>query len=160
MKKFRFAAAAAVVFLAAGCKSSVSLEPAEVKFDREVCERCVMQVSDRLHSAQIVNPETGEHFFFDDLGCALLWLEEKGFAWKDGAVVYFTDAVSGKWLSGRKAVLARPFVTPMSFGVGAFSDESAVPEGKEILTYEQAVQLFLDIKNERAMKKSGVTELK
>lgn len=160
MKKFRYAAAAVLVFLAAGCKNSINLKPEEIKYDREVCERCTMQVSDKFHSAQVVNPKTGEHFFFDDLGCALLWLEEKMFTWKDSAVIYFTDAISGKWLDGKKAVLAHPFTTPMSFRVGAFSDKSAVPEGKEILTYEQAKQLFLDIKNERMMKKSGGMEMK
>ena len=153
MIKFKLAVIMGVVLLISGCKGSVNFEPVEVKYDRDMCKRCVMAVSDRLHSAQVVDPKTGEHFFFDDMGCALLWLEEQNFEWKNDAYVYFTDGNNGKWLDGKKAVLAREFITPMSFGIAAFDKKESIPEGKEIVTYEQAKQIFLDIKAERVKNK-------
>ena len=153
MTRFKLAILMGIVLLLAGCKSSVNFEPVEVKYDRDMCKRCVMAVSDRLHSAQVVDPKTGEHFFFDDMGCALLWLEEQNFDWKDDAIVYFTDGNDGSWIDGKKAVLAREFITPMSFGIAAFKDKNSVPEGKEFVTYEQAKEIFLAIKAERVKNK-------
>lgn len=158
MKKFRLVAIIFTLVAVLGCKTSVNLEPADVKWDRDVCERCVMQVNDRLHSAQIVDPKSGEHYFFDDLGCASLWLEEQNQPWKTDAIVYITDGLDGKWINKNQAVFAQGFKTPMSFGIAAFKTGTEVPAGKTVLTYSEAENIFLNIKNERMTRRAAEKE--
>ncbi|MCW8853146.1 MAG: protein NosL, partial [Gammaproteobacteria bacterium] len=68
------------VILLAGC-SETSTGPVEVKWDRDVCERCRMMLSDRYHAAQIRGGEKSKVYKFDDIGGAILWLQNKD--WKD-----------------------------------------------------------------------------
>ncbi len=81
MKIFKLLVLLSCIIATVACKKTIDTNPKEVVFDRDGCKRCVMAVSDRLHSAQIVNGKTGEHFVFDDIGCAILYLEEKDCNW-------------------------------------------------------------------------------
>lgn len=155
MSKFSFIAILIAIVIVVGCKKTVNLKPVDIKWDREVCTRCVMQVNDRLHSAQIVDPKTGKHYFFDDLGCASLWLVEQNQDWKADAVIYITDGVDGKWINKNEAVFAQGFKTPMSFGVAAFRNSAEVPDGKTVLTYDETTKIFQDIKYGRMMKRAA-----
>ena len=78
------------------CSDRESLSPKDPAWDRDVCHRCQMMISDRNYSAQVINPAKGEHYFFDDLGCALNWLQETKPVWKNEALIYANDARSGK----------------------------------------------------------------
>ena len=64
--------------LLVGCSGDPGTGPVEVKWDRDVCVRCNMVLSDREHSAQVrYTPTDGGRSQvrkFDDLGCAVLWL--------------------------------------------------------------------------------------
>ena len=73
-----------MVFLVASCTGDPGTGPVEVKWDRDTCERCRMVLSDRFHSAQVRGGPAGEKtkvYKFDDIGCAVIWLEDK--TWKD-----------------------------------------------------------------------------
>lgn len=155
MKKFSILLIILIIAGLAGCKKSANIAPQDAKWDRDVCARCVMQVSDNLHSAQIINPEDGKHYFFDDFGCALLWLIESNHPWNDKAIIYITDGADGKWIKSSDAVFAKPYNTPMSFGVAAFADKSKIASDKTILTYDEAETIFKEIKHERQMKKAA-----
>jgi hypothetical protein len=134
-------ALAAVVFLTA-CSSGPDTGPGEVRWDKVSCERCIMSVSDRHFSAQIRGgpPERKTRlYFFDDLGCAVLWLQEQ--SWRDEPrnEIWVTDAKTGQWLDARTAHYDTGFVTPMDFGLGAGPADS-----KGVLNFEQAVQEVRD----------------
>ncbi len=74
MKKFNVILFSAILaVLVFGCNKTINTEPKKVIYDRDLCERCKMQLVDRYHTAQIVNPENGQSYPFDDLGCAVLW---------------------------------------------------------------------------------------
>lgn len=110
--------------------------PAEIHWDRDTCERCHMVLSDRHHSAQIRGgPEGGRArvYKFDDIGCAVLWLEEQ--PWKDDprTEIWVNDHRDGQWIDARRAHYVTGQETPMDYGLGA-QDEPA--EGA--LNYEQA----------------------
>lgn len=93
--------------------------PVDVVWDRDNCERCVMALSDRHHSAQIRGGERHKVFTFDDLGCALLWLEEQ--PWKNDpkTEIWVNDAKSGEWLNARTVHYTRVAHTPMNYGFSA-----------------------------------------
>ena len=131
------------------CSDRESLSPKDPAWDRDVCHRCQMMISDRNYSAQVINPAKGEHYFFDDLGCALNWLQETKPVWKNEALIYANDARSGKWVDVRQGIIAVQFVTPMSYGMGVFSKDTKMPEDKTVLTFEQAIERAVSVKHSK-----------
>jgi hypothetical protein len=124
----RFGAPAwAGIILAALLLSACSGHPGtgavDVKWDRDTCVRCNMVLSDRQHSAQVrYTPADGTRsrvWKFDDLGCALLWLDQQ--PWRDdGAVEIWVNAhESGEWIDARSAHFLTGRLTPMQYGLGA-----------------------------------------
>ncbi|MEA3292746.1 MAG: hypothetical protein U9Q71_10660 [Pseudomonadota bacterium] len=122
--------------LVAGCSREPETGPGEVRWDREVCARCVMAVSDRHYSAQVRGGPGGQKtklYKFDDIGCAVIWLDEQ--PWKDDprTEVWVTDHRDGEWIDARRAYYVKGKLTPMDYGLGAQDDPA---EGA--LDYEQA----------------------
>ncbi len=132
-----------VVLLAllAACSGGQETGPGEVRWDKVSCERCIMSVSDRHFSAQVrggpSERKTKLHFF-DDFGCAVLWLDEQ--PWRDDprTEIWVTDSGTGEWLDARASGFRTGFITPMDFGLGAVGGSEA-KEGT--LTYDQAVRV-------------------
>ena len=122
----------------AACSGKPETGPATVRWDKVSCARCIMAVSDHAFSAQIRGGATGQKtkvYFFDDLGCAVLWLEKQ--AWHDDprTEMWVNDYQGDdKWLDAFKAYYVPGQVTPMDYGLGAESDSTA-----GALNYEQAV---------------------
>jgi len=122
-----------------------------IHWDRDMCERCKMVVSERKYAAEIVDPKTDKVYKFDDLGCAVLWLEEERIPWAKAARIWVTDAKTGEWLDARKARYTDDSITPMAYGVAAFS-EKTFPKGHKMLNFEEVVKLIKKIEaknNER-----------
>ncbi len=104
------------------CSGDPGTGPKSPKWDRDACERCRMVLSDRHYSAQIrVFPEgkRAKVFFFDDIGCATLWLEKQ--PWKDDpqTEIWVTDHRTGNWIDARTATYVAEKITPMEYGLGA-----------------------------------------
>jgi len=93
-----------------------------VKWDRFACERCRMVLSDRKHAAQVRVPSAQARstvHFFDDLGCALVWLQDKPFRDAPGIEIWVTDWLTGDWIDARRAHYLDGQLTPMEYGLGA-----------------------------------------
>jgi hypothetical protein len=135
-----------------GCgESRQKGEAAQVHWDRDMCERCKMVVSERKYAAEIVDPKTDKVYYFDDIGCAVLWLEEEKIPWADRAKIWVTDAKTGEWLDARTAKYTDDSITPMAYGIAAFS-EKTFPKGHKALSYGQIVEIIKKIEaknNER-----------
>ena len=132
-----------LVWLAA-CSGGPDTGPGKVRWDQVSCERCIMSISDRHFSAQVRGgPADGKSrlYFFDDFGCAVLWLQDQ--PWRDDppTEVWVTDADTGRWVDARAAGFETGFITPMDFGLGA---REKSPDDQELLSYEQAVQTVLE----------------
>ncbi|MCB1726823.1 MAG: hypothetical protein KDI22_05265, partial [Gammaproteobacteria bacterium] len=84
----------ATALLLAGCSGDPGTGPVEVKWDRDVCTRCNMVLSDREHSAQVrYTPADGKRSQvrkFDDLGCAVLWLDQQPWHDEPGVEIWVT----------------------------------------------------------------------
>lgn len=110
--------------LVVGC-GNPGTGPADIKWDRMACERCRMVLSDRLHSAQVrVREPDGRSkvLLFDDLGCAVLWLEDKAAKDDPATEIWVNDWRTGDWIDARTASYLTGRVTPMEYGLGAQSD--------------------------------------
>lgn len=116
MKKFSFLLALLGLFLI-GCDNKAALEPKKVHWDRDMCERCKMVLSDRKFSAQAINPQTGRKYYFDDIGCAILWFRENKISWENEAILWVNDAQSGEWIDAKTAFYDTENITPMAYGL-------------------------------------------
>jgi hypothetical protein len=97
-----------------------------------------MAVGDRSFAAQVRAAAGGEQsrlYKFDDIGCAVIWLDTQ--SWKDDAdtEIWVADHRNGEWLDARKAFYVSGKISPMNYGLGAQAD---VTEGA--LDFSQAVE--------------------
>ena len=112
----------------AACSGDPGTGPLDAKWDRFSCERCRMVLSDRQHAAQVRVPEAdgrSKVHFFDDIGCAVVWLEDKPFRDDPRTEIWVSDWRTGDWVDARKAVYLSGQVTPMEYGLGAQTEPNA-----------------------------------
>lgn len=126
----------ASVFLLSAC-SEQNTGPANIKWDRDSCERCRMMLSDRQFSAQIrVFPKDKKRSQvkpFDDIGCATLWLETTEYKDDPKTEIWVRHYKSDAWIDAKTAWYVKGLVTPMAYGLGAQTEKVA-----GALNFEQA----------------------
>ena len=136
-----------------GCEQKISTELQKVHWDRDMCERCKMVVSDRKHTVQVINPQTGRSYMYDDIGCTVLWFIEEKIEWADKAVIWITDAQSGEWINARTAFYDTMNITPMAYGIAAHKNRSDIKAGEEIIDFDEVKKRVIKIE-ENYNKKS------
>ena len=113
----------ALLTLLAACSGDPGTGPVEVTWDRDACARCNMVLSDRHHSAQVRHTPSGTRrsqvWTFDDLGCAVLWLDRQPWASDPAVEIWVTDHRSSEWIDARQAHYVPGKLTPMEYGLGA-----------------------------------------
>ena len=113
---------ALIVLVLAACSGDPGTGAVEPKWDRDICERCRMVLSDRFHSAQVRHSAPGKRsrvHLFDDIGCAVIWLQDK--PWRDdpGTEIWVNDHRTGSWIDARTATYVKGQRAPMEYGLGA-----------------------------------------
>ncbi|WP_052433524.1 nitrous oxide reductase accessory protein NosL [Sulfurospirillum arsenophilum] len=145
MKLFKTFFLLLMTILVCGCDSKIDLSPKKIHWDRDMCERCKMVLSDRKFSAQVINPDNGKNYVFDDIGCVILWFQENSIAWKEHAVIWVNDAKTGEWIDARKAFYDVANITPMAYGFGAHVKSEDIKEGQEIIDFEEVSRRVIKI---------------
>lgn len=148
---FLFSLLLAISF--SGCEERDPTALHKVHWDRDMCERCKMVVSERHHAVQVINPQTGRSYMFDDIGCTVLWFEEEKVEWAEYAKIWITDAKTGEWIDARRAFYDTYNLTPMGYGLGAHKSKEHMKPELEILDYNAMVKRVKKIE-ERNLKKS------
>ncbi len=143
-----------ILAVLSACSGDPGTGPVEPKWDRDACERCRMMISDRRFSAEVRGWPKGDRsrvYYFDDVGCAMLWLDQQ--PWKDDPRVemWVNDHRDGHWIDARKVWYVTGFTTPMEYGLGA-QDEPA--EGA--LDYVQAKEHVYKVE-ERFSQEGGLS---
>jgi hypothetical protein len=131
--------------LFSGCERKSVSDVAEVHWDRDMCARCVMVVSDRKNTVQVREPQSGKIYMFDDIGCMALWFEDEKIAWKDGAIIWITDLSTGEWINARTAFYDTQNITPMAYGFSAHKTKESIKEGEEIVDFNEVVKRVVKI---------------
>ncbi len=127
-----------------GCQKKKIGEAQKIHWDRDMCERCKMAVSDRKFAFEIIDPKSGKVYKFDDIGCGVLWLEEEKIPWREKAIMWVTDAKSGKWIDAKKAFYTDDSITPMAYGFAAYSQETK-PKNKKFYDFEYVRKMIFKI---------------
>jgi len=125
-----------LVLTACGGKPKDKTALHDVHWDRDMCERCKMVTSDRHHAAQVINPQTGRSYMFDDIGCVTLWFEDEQIPWKKEAKIWITDIKTGQWIDARTAYYDTNNITPMAYGFGAHAHKEDIKAGEEIVRFD------------------------
>jgi len=141
------------LMFAIGSQAKMSLKPQPINFGHDKCKRCMMVIKSPYFSAEVGNPVTGKIYKFDDIGCAVMWLyHDCHFNWEKKAVLWVTDAKTGKWINVKQACWVDGMITPMHFGLGAYRKGEV---NKKCLSWNEAKRLLLErgIKKEKMMMK-------
>lgn len=110
------------VSLLTACEEEKNTGAGKVRWDREICARCAMAVSDHNYSAQVRGGKAEKKtklYKFDDVGCAIIWLDDQH--WKDEArtEIWVNDHKTGEWINAKTAWYVEMNNTPMDYGLGA-----------------------------------------
>jgi len=140
-----------MLFGFSGCEKKSIGGVEKMHWDRDMCERCKMAISERKFAVQMIDPKTGKDYKFDDLGCAVLWLKEEKIPWADQAIIWITDAKTGAWIDARKAKYVSGIITPMAYGFAAYSD-TTLPKGAKVLNYPSVAKKIEEIEKENSTK--------
>jgi hypothetical protein len=92
-----------------------------------------MVISEQRHAVQVRRLGDPKTHAFDDLGCALVWLDELGLlAGSDrGPEVWVKEGLASDWIDARTARFGEGFSTPMAYGFGATDQGIAIGEVQE-----------------------------
>ncbi|MDR1977010.1 MAG: nitrous oxide reductase accessory protein NosL [Campylobacteraceae bacterium] len=134
-----------VGLLLLGCDAKTSISPKDVKLDRDVCTHCKMVISSANYVAQIVAKD-GKHYFFDDIGCAVVWLSRQEMALQNEAYIYVADFKSAEWVDAKKAYYLDGANSPMHFGFAAYKEAQ---EGADNLNFAHIQKTILERENEK-----------
>ncbi len=127
-------------FFLVGCGEDTKRDgAAALHWDRDMCDRCVMVLSDRKNALQLRDPQTNKLYKFDDIGCLALWFKEENISYKDSVKIWTTDVVTGEWIDAREAFYTTQNVTPMGFGFSAHKSKENL-DGEEIISYEEVLE--------------------
>jgi len=124
-----------LLLLACGEKQETN-KAAQMHWDRDMCARCVMVISDRKNSVQVKDKTSNKVYKFDDLGCMAIWAKEGKINLKN-SFVWVTDANTGEWIDAKVAFYTSGNITPMGYGYSAYTSKDNL---KNIMTFDEVYQ--------------------
>ena len=123
-----------------GCDNKSKSGIAQVHWDRDMCARCDMVISDRRNAVQVQNPKTKKVYMFDDLGCMASWFKDTKVQWENKAIIWVTDVDTGKWINARTAFYDTKNITPMAYGFSAHKSKDSIQKGNEIIDLDELIK--------------------
>lgn len=106
------AAIAAVVIVVVRGSGRLPDQPVPVAWDRETCGHCHMHIGEPRFAAQLVTAD-GEVVNFDDVGCALRYLDEK----QPRVHRLWFHGEGDRWIAGDQVGFVTTASTPMGSGL-------------------------------------------
>ncbi len=92
-------------------------QPLPLKLHHLQDPQCTMVVKNDKYAAQVAS-KSGKTWFFDDIGCLILWMKNKNF--KTPPLLWTHTIDTNKWIDAKKAFYSRDEATPMLYGFGAY----------------------------------------
>ncbi|AOO64141.1 hypothetical protein [Sulfurospirillum halorespirans] len=94
--------------------------PLEFKDNTVTCALCNMYLVGKKHTAQIITNDLKTHFF-DDIGCAILWLKEQKIDPETITLWVFSTEIN-RYIDALKASYTFTEETPMLYGFAAYEN--------------------------------------
>jgi nitrous oxide reductase accessory protein NosL len=143
MKKSIIVSLFLILISLTACKERSKTAVTKVHWDRDMCARCVMVVSDRANTTQVRNPKNGKTYMFDDIGCTILWFKDEKITWKDKAIIWITDIQTKEWIDAREAFYTTENITPMAYGFSAHKDKNSSKAYQEVIGFQEVTRRVL-----------------
>ncbi|MCK4738290.1 MAG: nitrous oxide reductase accessory protein NosL [Sulfurimonas sp.] len=140
MIRFKYVLFLFFVIMFLGCQENVEQGASKIHWDRDMCDRCVMVISDRKNTVQLKDSTTGKVYKFDDIGCMAIWFRDEQIAFKDTAAIWVTDVETGEWIDARAAFYTTGNLTPMAFGFSAYKSKKSIKYADEIISYDEVLK--------------------
>lgn len=119
-------------------KGNMAQEAIAIKSKEYQCSECNMDVEILDYAAQIID-KNGNTYFFDDIGCVVLWLENH----KTHLAVMLTKTLDTHlWINVKEAWYTRVASSPMGYGFAAYENKK-----ESFIDYEEMKLLMLQGKN-------------
>ena len=119
-------------------KGNMEYQAVDIKVKEYQCSECSMDVEVLEYAAQLISKD-GNTYFFDDIGCVVLWLENHS---PDIQIILTQTLDTHQWIDAKKAWYSRIAPSPMGYGL------AAVEKHKEgLVSYEEMKLLMLQGKN-------------
>lgn len=119
-------------------KGNTSYQAIPIQPKEYQCPECNMDVEELDYAVQLITKE-GDTYFFDDVGCVVLWLETHT---PDTQIILTKTLDTHEWIDATKAWYSRIAPSPMGYGFGAVEHKK---EG--LVSYEEMKILMLQGKN-------------
>lgn len=110
----------------------------QIKPKEYQCSECNMDIEDPDYTVELI-AENGNTYFFDDIGCVVLWLENHQPAI---AKIVTRTLDTHHWVDVKKAWYTRIAHDPMGYGFAALEKKK-----KGLVSYEEMKLLMLQGKN-------------
>jgi hypothetical protein len=134
-----------VTLLALGaCGAQPTSGPGEVVWDRDICERCQMLISDRRFAAQLRTSHDHRLHYFDDIGCAVMWIEEQGIETSQLEELWVASPQGEGWADGFSARYRGNLRTAMDYGFAA-----AETSEEETISFDEVRRRIVESEGER-----------
>lgn len=108
-----------------GCFEGDQTGPEDIYWDRDAGTLCNMLISDARFVAEVRGGPKRKLFKFDDIGCAVNWLNDETWAAEAETEIWVADMSSTRetviWLKARDAHYLHGEMTPMNYGYGAYA---------------------------------------
>jgi len=140
-----------IVFFSNGCDSKPKGSVEKMHWDRDMCERCKMAISERKFAVEAIDLKSGKAYKFDDIGCMVLWLDEQKIPLDKNIKVWITDAKTGEWIDAKKAIYTDDSITPMAYGFAAYRAKT-VPKNHHTLHFDEVVKKIFEIEKLNTQK--------
>lgn len=130
---------ASLFLTACGSASEMPNGMAEFKWDRDVCTRCKMAISDRRFACQIRGGPKNTAYKFDDIGCVASWISERltEHPWlsEPATRVWVADFAnpSTNWLDATAAHYVFGKTSPMGYNYAAFAEQQGGSIGFDLM---------------------------
>ena len=113
-------------------KANHTHKAVDIKANEYSCAKCKMNVNILDYATQAIK-KNGDTYFFDDIGCMILWLEKNS---EEVVGKYVMTLDTHKWIKAEQAHYSRIAPSPMGYGFGAVeTSKASLISYKEMKTY-------------------------
>jgi len=131
------------------CKNDSKIEPAEIYYGEDVCEKCKMIISEKLFSSEYLI-DKGKTKKFDDLGCMFHYIAQEEVNKDKISSIFVIDYYTNRWINESDAyyVWSKNMITPMDHGFVAIEKKETAEKlansinGKVIGNYTDVMKLL------------------
>lgn len=119
-----------IALLGACSRAPESAGPVTVHWDRETCANCRMVISERRFAAQLQGGPGMLSYKFDDVGCAINWLERQPWGGDPTVRMWVPDPTTtapSRWADAARSHFQRRHGSPMGYDYAPVS--AADPAG-------------------------------